>query len=78
MNGELHILDGNALYKHSVNKSFLTKLGFRLLFKKITLDEQTWMKGRCLSCDARGDSNYAISCMVFYCPCKHNENLKLK
>lgn len=74
MQGELHIFDK----KKWSNKSFITKLAFRLLFKKVLLAEDVWMYGRCLDCDANNDNHEILDCNTFYCPCKFNEHLKLK
>jgi hypothetical protein len=81
MRRELHILDKKGQYNGrsgDPNKSLITKVAWRLLFKKIKLTDEAWMHGRCLECDARGDNNYSVSCCVFYCPCDFHQHLKFK
>ncbi len=76
MKNELHIFDTRKRGKYFSAKSFLAKLVWRLLYKKIKLDDKVWMSGRCIDCDA--GVGFKLSCSEFYCPCKFNEHLKLK
>lgn len=46
---------------------------WRFQFKKVKLKGNTWLKGRCIDCDA---GNPKVECANYYCPCKYNEQLK--
>lgn len=56
-------------------KIFLTRLCWRLQFKKVKLNEFNWTRGRCFNCDA-GDEKIGVECSDYYCPCDLNEHLK--
>ena len=52
----------------------LIKLIFwRLQFKKVKFQGDTWMEGRCIKCAA---GNPKVECSDYYCPCTLNEQLK--
>ena len=79
INGEFAIFNKKLALKWYKPKSFITRLAWRLLFKKVKLNDRTVLIGRCLECDARGENkDTSIGCNYFYCPCKFNEHLKLK
>lgn len=56
---------------------FITKICWRLQFKKVKVHYDYLSKGRCLDCGACNDKNI-IECSYFYCPCNKNQQLKRK
>jgi hypothetical protein len=51
----------------------IKRIFWRLQFKKVKFEGNTWMEGRCINC-AAGIPN--TECCDYYCPCKFNEQLK--
>ena len=56
-------------------RNYIKHYKWRRKYKKVTLAEDEWLKGRCLRCDA---GNPRVQCSDHYCPCKHNQYLRLK
>jgi hypothetical protein len=60
---------------------FQRETWWRRYYKRITLDEKTTWRGRCLVCDAGTPINKNIMCNMVRgrdCPCKYNQCLKFK
>jgi hypothetical protein len=66
-----------SIFLKQNNSNLFSRLLWRLKFKKIKISEDPYVVGRCKTCDA-SHINPKLDCNNYYCPCKLNENLKLK